>query len=68
MQSWYSGSAYQTEVITAADGSHLLNSQVAQLIQAMSTFCTNNGLANWDQAVTQRPQEVQGILAQYWAA
>jgi hypothetical protein len=64
--SWYSGRAYQAEGITAADGSHLHNSQVDQLIQAMSTFCTNNGLANWDQAVTQRPQDVQTILAQYW--
>jgi Ca2+-binding RTX toxin-like protein len=66
VQSWYSGSAYQTEVITAVDGSQLLNSQVSQLIQAMATFCSSNGLANWDQAVTQRPQDVQTILAQYW--
>ena len=68
VQSWYTGSAYQTEVFTAADGSHLLSSQVSQLIQAMATFCTSNGLANWDQAITERPQDVQGILAQYWAA
>jgi Ca2+-binding RTX toxin-like protein len=68
VQSWYTGTAYQTEVFTAADGKHLLNTQVAQLIQAMATFCTNNGLANWDQAITNRPQDVQAILAQYWAA
>src|SRR3990172_1789067 len=67
VQSWYTGSAYQTEVFTAADGRHLLNTQVAQLIQAMSTFCANNGLANWDQAITNRPQDVQTILAQYWS-
>ena len=68
VQSWYTGSAYQTELITAADGRHLQNTQVAQLIQAMATFVTDNGLANWDQAIQNRPQDVQGILAQYWAA
>ena len=68
VQSWYSGSAYQVEVIIAADGRTLLNSQVDQLVQAMSVFCSDNGLSNWDQAISQRPQEVQALLAQYWAA
>ena len=68
VQSWYSGSKYQVEVITAADGRTLLNSQVDQLVQAMSVFCSDNGLSNWDQAISQRPQEVQALLAQYWAA
>jgi Ca2+-binding RTX toxin-like protein len=67
VQSWYSGSAYQTEVITAADGSQLLNTQVAQLIQAMATFCANNGGITWDQAIATRPQDVQVVLSQYWA-
>lgn len=66
LQSWYSGSAYQEEVFTAADGRHLLNTQVSQLIQAMATFVSSNGLANWDQAISERPQDVQALLAQYW--
>ena len=68
LQNWYYGSPHQAEIITAADGRRLLSLQVSQLIQAMSTFCANNGIANWDQAITNRPQDVQAILAQYWSA
>ena len=65
VQSWYSGAKYQTEVIQAQDGSQLLNTQVDQLIQAMAQFSTTTGLT-WDQAIDQRPDEVQTILAAYW--
>ncbi len=66
VQNWYSGSSYQTEQFHASDGSQLLNTQVDQLIQAMATFTSNNGIS-WSQAIQNRPQDVQQILAQYWA-
>ena len=66
VQSWYSGTQYQTEVIQAQDGSTLQSTQVANLIQAMATFSANNGGISWDQAITQNPNEVQAILTAYW--
>lgn len=66
VQSWYSGTARQTEVFQAQDGRTLLNTQVAQLIQAMATFSANNGGISWAQAIQDRPDDVQAILAAYW--
>jgi hypothetical protein len=43
----------------------LVNTQVDQLIQAMASFGAQTGLS-WDQAIDQRPQEVQTILAASW--
>ncbi|HEX2925163.1 MAG TPA: calcium-binding protein, partial [Ruminiclostridium sp.] len=65
VDSWYSGSAYQVEQFKASDGSTLNNTQVEQLIQAMAGFCNDNGM-NWNQAVQEKPQEVQNILTQFW--
>ena len=65
VQNWNSDSAYQTEVFKGLDGSCLLNTQVDQLIQTMATFSANNGMT-WSQAIQDRPQDVQQILAQYW--
>ncbi|MEW6600510.1 MAG: calcium-binding protein, partial [Nitrospirota bacterium] len=67
VQNWYSNANYQTEVFHSADGNHLQNNQVDQLIQAMATFCTNNGLSTWNQALQDRPQDVQQIITQYWS-
>jgi hypothetical protein len=39
--------------------------QVDQLIQAMATYSASSGLT-WDQAVDQRPNDVQVILAANW--
>jgi len=55
----------QTEIIQAANGQQLLNTQVAQLIQAMATFSAQTWLT-WDQAIDQQPQDVQNILAASW--
>ncbi|MDO8703727.1 MAG: calcium-binding protein [Sulfuricaulis sp.] len=63
---WYQGSDYQTEVFQTTDGNQLLNTQIGQLIQAMAQFGANNGGLSWDQAIDQRPNEVQTILAAYW--
>ena len=41
------------------------NTQVDQLIQAMATFTQQTGLS-WDQAIDQRPQNVQAVLAASW--
>ncbi|MGE5416135.1 MAG: calcium-binding protein, partial [Acidobacteriota bacterium] len=65
VDSWYLGSKYQTEVLKSSDGKQLLNSKVNGLIQAMASFCSGAGVT-WDQAIQDKPQEVQTILAQYW--
>jgi Ca2+-binding RTX toxin-like protein len=66
IQNWVTGTANQTEVIQAGGGEVLLNSQVDQLIQAMAQFGADNGGITWDQAIDQRPQDVQQILAANW--
>jgi trimeric autotransporter adhesin len=65
IQNWYGGSANQIETIQAGNGQQLLNTQVQQLIQAMATFSTQTGLT-WDQAIAQKPEDVQAILAANW--
>uniref|UniRef100_UPI0024844364 calcium-binding protein n=1 Tax=Paenibacillus tengchongensis TaxID=2608684 RepID=UPI0024844364 len=64
---WKSSSSYQTEVFQAQDGWRLLNTQVDQLIQAMASFTTPQGM-DWSQALSQRKEEAQQILAQYWSS
>ncbi|HEY3476162.1 MAG TPA: putative Ig domain-containing protein [Anaerolineales bacterium] len=66
IQNWYTNRiANQIEDLQAANGQHLLNTQVDQLIQAMASFSQQTGLT-WDQAIDQRPQEVQTVLAASW--
>ncbi|HXF92651.1 MAG TPA: calcium-binding protein [Nitrospiraceae bacterium] len=65
IQNWYTGASSQTEVIQAGNGQHLLNTQVEQLIQAMAGFSAQTGLT-WEQAIAQRPEDVQAILAANW--
>ncbi len=65
VQNWYLGAKNRVEVIRAGDGRQLLSTQVDQLIQAMASYSAQRGLA-WEQAVTQRPAEVETILAAYW--
>lgn len=65
IQSWFSGSAYQTEVLKTADGNLLFNTQVEQLIQAMASFTETAGMS-WNQALQEKPAEVSQLLAQYW--
>jgi Ca2+-binding RTX toxin-like protein len=66
IQNWYGGSANQTEVFQASDGSRLLNTQVDQLIQAMASFCTDHGGITWSQAIQQEPTGVQQVLTSHW--
>ena len=65
VQGWYNGKAYQTEVIQNGEGSRLLSNQVDLLIQAMASYTAGTGLT-WDQAIDQRPQDVETVLAGYW--
>ncbi|HEY5626829.1 MAG TPA: hypothetical protein VIR79_02690, partial [Nitrospira sp.] len=62
---WYSGTSNRTETIQAGNGQVLLSGQVDQLIQAMASFSQQTGLT-WDQAIDQRPQDVQTVLAASW--
>jgi Ca2+-binding RTX toxin-like protein len=66
VQSWQNGTANQSEVFRAQDGSTLLNTQVNQLIQAMATFSASHGGISWDQAIQDLPNEVQTVLAAHW--
>jgi len=66
VKNWYlSPTTNQIEDLQAGNGQHLLNTQVDQLIQAMASFSQHTGLT-WDQAIDQRPQGVQSILAASW--
>ena len=66
VQNWYSTpTTAQVETIQAGNGQALLSTQVDQLIQAMAGFTTQTGLT-WDQAIDQRPQDVQTVLAASW--
>jgi len=66
IQNWYtSPTTNQIEDLQAGNGQHLLNTKVDQLIQAMAAFGQQTGLT-WDQAIDQRPQDVQNILAANW--
>jgi Ca2+-binding RTX toxin-like protein len=65
VQNWYTGTSNRIETLQAGNGQTLLSTQVDQLIQAMAGFTAQTGLT-WDQAIDQRPQEVQAVLAASW--
>ena len=65
VKDWYLSGTHRVETIQAGNGEILLSTQVDQLIQAMAGFTQQTGLT-WDQAIDQRPQEVQAVLAASW--
>ena len=65
VQAWYSGNAFQAEVIQTGDGSRLLSGKVDLLIQAMANYTSSTGLT-WDQAIDEHRQDVQVLLAGHW--
>ena len=65
VQNWYVGTTNRIETLQAGNGQTLLSTQVDQLIQAMAGFTQQTGLT-WDQAIDQRPQEMQAVLAASW--
>ena len=65
INNWYAGATNQIETVQAGNGQELMSAQVNQLIQAMAGFTQQTGLS-WDQAIAQRPQDVQQVLAANW--
>ena len=65
IQDWYTSSVNQMETIQAGNGQELANTKVDQLLQAMAAFTQQSGMT-WDQAIDQRPQDVQNVLAANW--
>ncbi len=65
VQNQNSSSAYQVEVFEVGDGSKLLSSNVALLIQEMAGFSASTGMS-WTQLIQSRPEDVQTILSHYW--
>lgn len=65
VQNWYTSTSNRIETVQAGNGQALLSTQVDQLIQAMAGFTAQTGLT-WDQAIDQRPQDVQTVLAASW--
>ncbi|OQW34303.1 MAG: hypothetical protein A4E19_02250 [Nitrospira sp. SG-bin1] len=65
VKDWYLGRSHRVETMQAGNGEVLLSTQVDQLIQSMAAFTQQTGLT-WDQAIDQRPQEVQAVLAASW--
>ncbi|HEY5569742.1 MAG TPA: hypothetical protein VIM81_21150 [Gammaproteobacteria bacterium] len=68
MTSWYTDNAFQTEILEAQDGATLSSSQVEQLIQAMNQFSADNGGISWEQAISERPEDVENVITTYWQA
>ena len=65
VQGWYADRDNRVDEFVAGNGQSLEDSKVNQLIQAMAGFTTQTGLT-WEQAISQRPQDVQQILAASW--
>lgn len=60
------GSTGLVDAFQASDGRVLLNNQVDQLIQAMASFCSDNHLGSWSQAIQRKPDEVRQVLSNFW--
>jgi Ca2+-binding RTX toxin-like protein len=65
VQNWYLGTTNRIETIQTGNGQTLLSTQIDQLIQAMAGFTQKTGLT-WDQAIDQRPQDLETVLAASW--
>jgi Ca2+-binding RTX toxin-like protein len=65
--SWYNSDSNKVETFEASDGSTITNTQIEQLIQAMASFSTDNGMS-WSQALDNQSSTAQSLIAQYWTA
>jgi Ca2+-binding RTX toxin-like protein len=63
---WYGSSGASIEQFSAADGSLIAGSEIDQLIESMASFTSSSGM-DWSSAVSQQPDEVRTLLADYWA-
>ena len=67
VNSWYENDNFKIETFEASDGSTITNTQIEQLIQAMASFSTDNGMS-WSQALDNQSSSAQSLIAQYWTA
>lgn len=58
---------YKIETMNSSDGYSISSTQIESLIQAMSSFEKDSGMT-WEQAILERPLQVQSIVSQYWTA
>jgi Ca2+-binding RTX toxin-like protein len=65
VQGWYADRDNRVDEFVAGNGQSLEDSKVNQLIQAMAGFTSQTGLT-WEEAIAQRPEDVQQILAASW--
>jgi Ca2+-binding RTX toxin-like protein len=65
VQEWYADRDNRVDEFVAGNGQSLEDSKVNQLIQAMAGFTAQTGLT-WEEAIAQRPEDVQAILAVNW--
>jgi Ca2+-binding RTX toxin-like protein len=65
--SWYDNDSQKIEAFKASDGSIITNTKVEQLIQAMASFSTDNGMT-WGQALDNQSEAAQSVISQYWTA
>jgi len=65
VQDWYADRDNRVDEFVTGHGRSLEDSKVNQLIQAMAGFTSQTGLT-WEQAIAQRPQDVQQILSASW--
>lgn len=56
---------YKIETMKSSDGYSISSTQIESLIQAMSSFEKDSGMT-WEQAILERPLQVQSIVSQYW--
>ena len=65
VQDWYADKDNRVDEFVTGNGQSLEDAKVDQLIQAMAGFTSQSGLS-WEQAIAQRPQDVEQILAANW--
>lgn len=65
VQDWYADRDNRVDEFVTGHGRSLEDSKLNQLIQAMAGFTSQTGLT-WEQAIAQRPQDVQQILSASW--
>ncbi len=66
VDSWGRGTVFPVEEFRTLDGQGLRAAQVDRLIQAMAAFSVDTGLT-WAEAIRERPEEVEAVLAQHWS-
>lgn len=66
VENWSYGKGQQIEEFLTMDNKILHSHKVDLLIQAMAAYSQENGMT-WNQAINERPEEVQNIYNQFWS-